>query len=334
MDERIPAHARARPARPRQNLVPTQRHGVSFYDSVPLFLFGKQMPWTFPYLGETKRLTDDVRAETSGAFVQLSDGITHYEIGGPKDGPAVCLVHGFSVPYFIWDPTFEFLTRAGYRVLRYDLFGRGFSDRPKLRYDIDLFCKQLRDLLDTLGFDAVTLVGLSLGGPISASFTERFPQQVQKLVLIDPAGARPVILTKAISSELMPVLKGLVSGLFRSEKKVGEVGNNFFNPGQLKTFTEKYMVQMKYKGFARAILSTMHNGMLGDFTSAFRKVGEMGIPALLFWGCEDKTVPFTHNKDIRKAIPQIEFHAFEDCGHIPHYERPDEANPILLKFLK
>ncbi len=89
----------------------------------------------------------------SGSFVALSDGCTHYELGGPQDGRPVALVHGFSVPYFIWDPTFRFLADSGFRVLRYDLFGRGFSDRPHLRYDIDLFCKQLRELLDILGFE-------------------------------------------------------------------------------------------------------------------------------------------------------------------------------------
>ena len=91
---------------------------------------------------------------------------------------------------------------------------------------------------------------------------------------------------------------------------------------------------MKYKGFMRAILSTMRSGMLGDFSSSYRKIGERGTPTLLFWGKDDRTVPFAHSVDIRSAIPQAEFHAFENCGHIPHYEKPDEVNPILLEFLK
>ena len=91
------------------------------------------MPWTFPYLGETEELNDTVRANTPGSFVLLSDGYTHYELGGDENGEPVVLVHGFSVPYFIWDPTFDFLTKSGFRVLRYDLFGRGYSDRPEAR---------------------------------------------------------------------------------------------------------------------------------------------------------------------------------------------------------
>ena len=292
------------------------------------------MPWTIPYLSETKELSEVTRANAPGDFVLLSDGYTHYELGGSEAGQPVMLVHGFSVPYFIWDPTFEFLTTSGFRVLRYDLFGRGYSDRPRVRYDIDLFCKQLRELLDTLGLENIVLMGLSLGGPISATFTTRYPERVKKLVLIDPAGAKAVSLAKAIPGEVMPGLRELVPGLFGREKMSKEVENEFYNPAQLKAFTEKYMVQMKYKGFTRAILSTMRNGMLGDFSEAYRKIGELGTPTLLFWGRDDQTVPFENSAIIRAAIPQIEFHAFEHCGHIPHYEKPDETNPILLEFLR
>ena len=291
------------------------------------------MPWTIPFLSENKELNEATRAHVPGNFVLLSDGYTHYELDGPEDGHTVVLVHGFSVPYFIWDPTFEFLKNSGFRVLRYDLFGRGYSDRPRVRYDIDLFCKQLRELTDTLGLKHFILMGLSLGGPISATFTTRCPERVQKLVLVDPAGAKAVILAQAIIGEIMPGLRGLLPGPLRSGKKSKDEENEFFNPAQLKAFTEKYMVQMKYKGFMRAILSTMRYGMLGDFSEAYRKIGELGLPSLLFWGRDDRTVPFEQSDIVRAAIPQIAFHAFEHCGHIPHYEKPDEANPILLEFL-
>ena len=76
--------------------------------------------------------------------------MVHYELEGPADGQPVVLVHGFSVPYYIWDPTFPALAAAGLRVLRYDLFGRGYSDRPDLPYTMELFVRQLKDLLEAL----------------------------------------------------------------------------------------------------------------------------------------------------------------------------------------
>src|SRR5919108_266239 len=124
---------------------------------------------SFSFRGEIKELNDRARQEASGSFIQLSDGLTHHELSNPDGDEIVVLVHGFSVPYFIYDPTFRFLTRSGLSVLRYDLFGRGFSDRPATPYNIDLYVRQLSDLLTGLNITRpVSLVGLSMGGPIIA----------------------------------------------------------------------------------------------------------------------------------------------------------------------
>src|SRR5262245_38933461 len=69
-------------------------------------------------------ITDAVRASTGGKFERLSDGYTHYEIDGPPGARVVVLAAGISVPYYIWDPTFSALVKAGFRVLRYDYYGR------------------------------------------------------------------------------------------------------------------------------------------------------------------------------------------------------------------
>ena len=212
------------------------------------------------------------------ALSLLSDGYTHYELSGSENGQTVVLVHGFSVPYFIWDPTFDFLTKSGFHVLRYDLFGRGYSDRPRVRYDIDFFCKQLREILDTLGFEKVSLAGLSMGGPITATFTARYPERVERLVLVDPAGARPVTLSRMLKAATTPGFGELALGLFGRGQMVKGLESDFYDPAHVKAFAKKYMVQTKYKGFMRAILSTMRSGMLGNFSSTYRKIGELGYP--------------------------------------------------------
>ena len=66
---------------------------------------------SFPYLDETKELNETTRQPVDGSFIALTDGITHYELGGPENGKLVVLVHGFSVPYFIFDTTFNFLVK-------------------------------------------------------------------------------------------------------------------------------------------------------------------------------------------------------------------------------
>jgi pimeloyl-ACP methyl ester carboxylesterase len=288
----------------------------------------------FPFRNESRELNDDTRRMTGGSFVPLSEGVTHYELGNITRESTVVLVHGFSVPYFIYDPTFHFLTQRGFRVLRYDLFGRGFSDRPHAPYNIDLFVKQLGELLDALRLTRpVNLVGLSMGGPITTAFTARHPERVRSLTLIDPAGARAIPETRMLKLVKLPFIAEAILFLVGGEPFVKHAAKDFFDPQLVEQFLEKYRVQMRYKGFLRAILSSTRNGMLGSFLDVYRHVGRMSKPVLLFWGRNDQTVPFEHSSDLCAAIPGLEFHVIENCGHIPHYERADIVNPILLEFL-
>ncbi|GAB1470068.1 alpha/beta fold hydrolase [Chloroflexota bacterium] len=288
----------------------------------------------FPYLDETIPLNEEIRKGLPGSFITLPSGVTHYEEGGDPNGTPIVLVHGFSVPYFIFDPTFEFLSRQGFRVLRYDLLGRGFSDRPGVRYDAALFVRQLKELLDALHFKQINLVGLSMGGVVTSCFIDANPEYIVKHILIDPSGARPVHLPPFLKAVKMPIFGELAIGLFGSDSMIKAVASDLFTSELVALFQGKYGVQMQYQGFKRAILSTMRNGMLDTFIETYKRIGKLNKPTLLFWGRQDATVPFEHSNDIRAAIPQTEFHAFDNCGHIPHYERSSEVNEILLEFLR
>jgi pimeloyl-ACP methyl ester carboxylesterase len=287
------------------------------------------------YRDETKELNEFTRKELSGSFIKLPDGVTHYELNNPEKEDTVILVHGFSVPYFIFDPTFAFLTESGFRVVRYDLFGRGFSDRPDTRYNLDFFVKQLGDLLDALRFTRpVSLVGLSTGGPITAAFTARFPERVDKLVLIAPVGAKPLPISRILKVATMPIVGEAIIVLLGSESMVKNIASDLFDRELVGQFQAKYIAQMQYKGFKRGILSSLRNSLLKPILEIYERVGKFGKPVLLFWGRNDPTVPFRHSDPLQVAIPNIEFHAIKNCGHIPHYEKPDEVNPILLEFLR
>ena len=100
---------------------------------------------------EKKALDELARTEAKGRFARLSDGMTFYRLSGPDSGVPVVLVHGFSVPSYIWDSTAVALSVAGYRVLQYDTFGRGYSDRPNVTYGADLVDRQLGEIIDSAG---------------------------------------------------------------------------------------------------------------------------------------------------------------------------------------
>jgi len=283
--------------------------------------------------GESQILDANARALAPGQFVDLPDGMVHYELAGPTGARGVVLIHGFSVPYFIWDPTFDALVQAGFRVLRYDLYGRGFSDRPDTAYDQDLFDRQLQNLLAALGVKGpVDLVGLSMGGAIAAVFSQRRPGNVRKLCLIDPAGlpwAQP------IPARLLatPVLGEWIMGLLGEKVLVNQFRAHFQRHRKYDEFARKFHAQMWYSGFKRALLSTFRSGVTTGAHEAFREIGRQRIPVLLMWGREDRLVPFELNERVRELIPDLEFHAVESAAHTPHLEHPELVNPRLIEFL-
>ena len=170
-----------------------------------------------------------------------------------------------------------------------------------------------------------------MGGPIAASFADRHPDRVNKLIFIDPAGARKL---QGMPILEVPILGELLFGVFGNWNLVKSLASDFFDPALVEHFQNQYRVQLQFKGFKRAILSTLRNNMLDSFIETYQNVGKMNKPTLLFFGRNDTTVPFDHSADLCKAIPHIEFHVVDGCGHIPHYEKPDVVNPILLKFLQ
>jgi pimeloyl-ACP methyl ester carboxylesterase len=200
---------------------------------------------------------------------------------------------------------------------------------------MDFFVDQLLRLADALRFSSpFHLIGLSMGGPIAATFASKFPERVKTLTLIDPSGAAPITLTPLLRLAKIPIVAETVFGLMGTENMVKAAARDFYDPKLVDHFISKYKVQMQYQGFQRALLSTLRNNMLASFVETYEAVGRLALPVLLFWGRNDVTVPFSQSEHVRNAIPNAHFHVIENCGHIPHYEKPDEVNPILLEFLR
>jgi pimeloyl-ACP methyl ester carboxylesterase len=286
-----------------------------------------------------RRLDAAARAAAPGNFVTLPGGVTHYEtsnVGTDADGDdqaTVLLVHGFSVPCFVWDPTFAGLTQAGIPVIRYDLFGRGYSDRPRTTYNIDLFARQLADLIEALDLPGpVDIAGLSMGGAISIGFADRYPAMVRRLALFDPAGF-PLPSSPPMKLLHVPVLGEIAMATVGKRMMISGLSRDFHAPEQLPALVRQYTEQMRYPGFLRALLSTIRYGPVQTMADAYARVGRHPRPVLLVWGENDKTVPFAINGQVRAALPRAEFHAIEGAGHVPHLEQPDLVNRILIDFL-
>jgi len=281
---------------------------------------------------EQRTLDDSARAAAAvpATYVALGDGVTHYEAAGPANGRVAVLVHGFSVPSYIWDPTFAALRDAGYRVIRYDLYGRGLSDRPDAAYDGAFYDKQLDELLAALKVSGpVDLFGLSFGGYVTAHYASTHPQRVRTLHLVDPSNTAPTLSWQFVTPLLGPYLFQVNAVPGMADNQSGD----FLHPEQFPGWAERYRPQMQYHGFGRALYRSRLNLTRADFDGIYAAIARAGTPVQLIWGKQDPVIPVAQAARIRRAIPGVEYVEIDQSGHLPHMEQTALFNQHMLAFL-
>ncbi|MFS2004414.1 alpha/beta fold hydrolase [Duganella sp. CT11-25] len=287
----------------------------------------------YHYKNPEKRTLDDgarAAAAASGAYAALSDGATHYEAAGPAHGRVAVLVHGFSVPSYIWDPTFAALRDAGYRVIRYDLYGRGLSDRPDAAYDGAFYDKQLDELLAALKVDGpIDLFGLSFGGYVAAHYASTHPQRVRTLHLVDPSNMAPSLSWQFAAPLLGPYLFQVGAVPTMADNQSGD----FLRPEQFPGWAERYRPQMQYHGFGRALYRSRLNLARADFDGIYAAIARAGTPVQLVWGKQDPVIPVAQSARIRRAIPSLEYVEIDQSGHLPQMEQAAIFNQRMLAHL-
>lgn len=289
-----------------------------------------------PYLliDPEPEVLDPMQLSTQGRqFVKLTDGHTFYEAAGPATAQTVVLVHGTTIPSFVWDPGYHALAGAGLRVIRYDLYGRGLSERPESTYDMNLYVRQLEELLAKLAPGVtVDLAGLSLGAIVVSEFTRRFPERVRKVVLIGPAGVG-TRLPLAAKIGKAPLAGEYIMHVLGASQLL-PTRRNVYEPERHARLDAEYLPTIRYKGSRRAVLETLRNvPMLYDFEAGYAALGRLKKPLFVIWGRHDAVAPFTASEQVNALLRPESFLAVDEAGHLAHYEQPEVVNPALIGFL-
>ena len=286
--------------------------------------------------GGTKELTDEERKKLKGSFIQLPCGNTHYELKG--EGEAVVLVHGYATPYVIYEKVFNSLVEKGYKVLRYDLMGRGLSERVKADYSAAFFATQLKQLTEALlGDEPFYLFGTSMGGSVTTAFCAAYPDKVKKLVLLAPAGMdtfKPPFYMKLCSFPgLGDILFNMIANGTLLKKCASEMTHC---PQEEKDyFMREFATSIKYKGFPKCTLYSLRNTILNTKvdTEGYKLTAATGIPVLCVWGTVDKTMPYYQSERFKEVMPDAQLVTFENSGHVFVYDEGEKTMSVVLAFL-
>ncbi len=289
-----------------------------------------------PFLREAIRPRMGARArdEAPGSFTQLSQGITHYRWLGAGDGPVAVCVHGLTTPSFVWDPIAKGLGEMGYRVLVYDLYGRGYSDRPRGAQDCVFFTRQLIDLLADQGVtEGITLLGYSMGGTIAPTFAAERPGMVRHLVLLAPAG---------LGHDLGPASRLLAqTGLLGSWAMLSVYGRSMrralekdrSQKSSVPGIVDMQIGQLRHRGFLPAVLSSLRGALDADMEEAHRTVAQAGIPTLAIWAEQDEVIPVAGRETLEAWNPAAQQKVVPGADHSLPYTHDAEVIKILAAHL-
>jgi len=275
------------------------------------------------------------RKDAPGRFAELGRGVTHYQWDGPLRGPVAVCVHGLTTPAYVWDALVGGLTRMGYRVLRYDLYGRGLSDRPAGAQDCDFFVTQLEDLLRDQEIDGgITLLGYSMGGAIATCYGARHPEMLDRLVLLAPAGLsyRPTRLAEvmrklpAVGDWMMAVVGGwLMRRRLRADSAT---------PSVVAEIYARQARETRYRGFPAAVLSSMRHCLNSDTAAQHKALAATDIPVLAIWGEADDVIGLEGLGRLAELNRKARQAEIPKAPHSMVYTHPPEVIGAMQEFLR
>ncbi|KAG1743636.1 Alpha/Beta hydrolase protein [Suillus paluster] len=274
---------------------------------------------------------------TGGAYANLPLGRVRYWLIGPEDGRRVVLIHGLSIPAIVWKDVAPVLASQGYRVLLYDLYGRGYSDAPQVTYDTTLHTTQLALLMQHIKWDNAFIIGLSMGGGIATAFSVHFPHLVNgKVALVASAGIIESSDLSRTAKFMSSPLVQTVSALPPFQHYMRLLANTSKSSELLEINPIQEIVRLQsahLPHYNAAVASCLRDGPIRGLHLAFQTLARSSNQVLLIHGTADKTVPYKYAFQIRNIVPPADLVTISDGGHDITVTHASEVNAALLHFL-
>ncbi len=254
-------------------------------------------------------------------------------------GPALLLLHGLGCDSSTWLQVIPELSKT-FTVIAPDLLGHGESDKPNADYSLGGYANGMRDLLTILGIDKVTVVGHSFGGGVAMQFAYQFPDRTERVVLVSTGG---------LGREVTPLIRlltvpgsgaMLAAATFRPWRPVVAASMRALAKAPLSATRDLDEVASIYEAMSdpaqRTAVQRVTSHVLnwrGQFvTMTDRSYLARLMPVLVVWGRQDMVIPASH-ADLAPTHEMSDVHVFEDSGHFPHKDHPEQFVRVVTAFI-
>ncbi len=267
-----------------------------------------------------------------------------HEEGKSTGNNVAVLIHGWSSSWFALSPLLPYLGQR-HRCYAIDLPGYGESPAPEHRITIPDYVEVVAGFIRQVSPDKpIVLVGHSMGGMTSVALTLKYPELVERLVLLCPTisghlsfrinlALTPFVilerfkLTSAIVGTLEPIF-GITDGLLRPILFADRSGITEEDYKRIKSDTRRRDQGRVRAECFRAMRENDLRGQLHKLQDA-----EKHVPALVIWGMEDNTVPLRDASVVAEDWPEADLRIIPNAGHWPQFETPEMTERYLRAFL-
>src|SRR3954451_16224582 len=265
---------------------------------------------------------------------------TAYLEAGPRDAPAVLLLHGLGATNASMLPLLVDLARD-HRVIAPDFPGFGASGAPRWRYRATDLAHWLHAFQREVGAPTAGLVGNSLGGRVAIEAGLTHPGSVDRMVLLCPSPAfrrmrQMVPLVKVLPPDVllapMPMAhRAVVLGIRSMFSRPDRLPRQWYDAA-----ADEHKRVMRDYAHRRAFFASLKQIYLeeayGD-DGFWDRLPRLETPALFVWGDRDRLVPAGFERHVVDAVPHARSICLPDSGHVPQFEHPEETARLTRQFL-
>ncbi|MDQ2744367.1 MAG: alpha/beta hydrolase [Chloroflexota bacterium] len=260
----------------------------------------------------------------------------YYEVYGTNkadarpEGPKLVLIEGVGYHTWMWYRQIPAFAHH-FPTLIYDNRGVGESDKPPGPYSHSQNADDLAGLLDHLGWDHAHVLGVSMGGFIAQEFALRYPERVDKLVLVCTAFGGPNMEPIPLEAQkaLTPNPNLTPEQKFRQAMPIA-----FADPSWPEHHAEEFerIIRWRLEQIqpAEAAVAQLMAGL--TFTTEDR-LGTITSPTLVIAGHADRVVPPRNAALLAEAIPGARLDIISGAGHLVFIEQAERFNSDVIAFL-
>lgn len=243
------------------------------------------------------------------------------------------MIMGYGGHIGYWFRLIPALSQGCY-VVAFDNRGTGRSDKPDIPYTMEMMAEDVAGLLDAIGIDAAHIFGVSMGGCIAQHFALCYPERVTSLILGCTHCGGP----HRIKSE--PWIRELLHDFERIKQLTPEehsreildviVSQEFIKNN--KDIVDQYIRRVTEHDTPIHGLIRQYEAIIGH--DIYNRLPEIQAPTLVICGAADKMIPAENSSLLASRIPNAELVILEKMGHGFFIEAADEANKVVLDFLR